>query len=121
MTQSTPANLPTPPNPSTQDNEPLAFVGGISTAVAAVLAALVAFGLPLSNAQEASILSVVVIVAPVVVTLLGRARVYSPKSVAALLSFVSPEYARTGTINPPSTPPPPPLSPPAPPLSPPAT
>lgn len=49
-------------------NEPLVTVAGISAAVSAVIALLVAFGLDLSTEQTAAILGVVAVLAPLAVT-----------------------------------------------------
>jgi len=55
--------------------EPLVSVAGITAAVAAVLAVLVAFGLDLSEAQTAAILGAVAVLAPLVVALAVRGKV----------------------------------------------
>ncbi|MCX4474802.1 hypothetical protein OOK41_31575 [Micromonospora sp. NBC_01655] len=62
--------------------EPLVTVGVLTAAVTAVLALLVAFGLPISDAQQTAILGVVAVLAPLVVSLVGRGRVWSPATVA---------------------------------------
>lgn len=72
--------------PASESSEPLWTVGGITAAVTAVLALAVAFGLDLSTEQEAAILGVVAVVAPLIVTVIGRGRVYSPATVARLLA-----------------------------------
>jgi hypothetical protein len=70
------------PSPDSAPSEPLITVGAITAGVTAVLALLVAFGLSLSADQQAAILGVVAVVAPLVVSLVGRGRVWSPASVA---------------------------------------
>jgi len=58
--------------------EPAAIIGAISTAVTAVLALLVAFGIDLTDGQQAAILGVIAGVGPVVTGILIRRTVYSP-------------------------------------------
>lgn len=58
--------------------EPSALIGAISTAVAAVLALLVAFGIDLTDTQQTAILTVIAGVGPIVAALLIRSKVYSP-------------------------------------------
>lgn len=65
--------------------EPLITVTGITAVVAAALAGAVAFGLHISDDQKAAILGVVAVIAPIVVGVWGRAKVYSPATVRALL------------------------------------
>lgn len=72
-------STPTPP-----PSEPLWSVGGITAAVTAVLALVTAFGLPLTDAQQAAILGVAAVAAPLVVALVGRGKVFSPATVARL-------------------------------------
>lgn len=58
--------------------EPAAIIGAISTAVASILALLVAFGLDITQEQQVAILAVVAAVGPIVVALLIRPKVVSP-------------------------------------------
>lgn len=69
----------------TDSTEPLVTVGSLTAAATALLALLVAFGLDLSADQQSAILGVVAVVAPIVVAVVGRRRVYSPATVARLL------------------------------------
>lgn len=55
--------------------EPSLTIGAITAAVTAILGLLVAFGLPLSNAQEAAILAVIGPVAVLVGALVIRSKV----------------------------------------------
>lgn len=73
MTQIPPLQSPT---------EPLLSVGSITAGVTTLIALVVAFGLPLSGDQQTAILGVVAVVAPLVVSVVGRSRVWSPASVA---------------------------------------
>ncbi|MFG1898705.1 hypothetical protein ACGFIP_32325 [Micromonospora zamorensis] len=73
--------IPPPASPAT---EPLFTVGALTAAVTTVLALLVAFGLPISDDQQAAILGVVAVAGPLVVAALARGRVYSPATVARL-------------------------------------
>ncbi len=65
--------------------EPLFTVGSITALVTAVLALVVAFGLPVSDDQQTAILGVVAVAAPLVVAAVGRGRVWSPATVARLM------------------------------------
>ncbi len=66
------------------DTEPLLTVGGIGALVSAVIALIVAFGVPLSDGQTVAILGVVAVVAPFVVAAVGRGKVYAPATVRRL-------------------------------------
>ncbi|MCX4470437.1 hypothetical protein OOK41_08975 [Micromonospora sp. NBC_01655] len=74
------------PSPDSAATEPLVTVGVLTAAVTAVLALLVAFGLPLSDAQQTAILGLVAVLAPLVVAAIARGRVYSPATVRAMLA-----------------------------------
>lgn len=56
-------------------NEPVVTVASITALVAAVLALLVAFGLPLSNDEQQAILGLAAVVAPLVAALVARRKV----------------------------------------------
>lgn len=60
---------------STMKREPAITVGAISAAVAAVLALLVAFGIPVTEEQQTAILGVVAAIGPIVTGLLIRRKV----------------------------------------------
>jgi len=72
-------------NPDSDSTEPLVTIGAITAAVTAVLGLLVAFGLPISDDQQARILGVIAVAAPFVVAFWGRQKVYAPATVARLL------------------------------------
>lgn len=74
------------PSPESAASEPLFTVGVLTAAVTTVLALLVAFGLPISDDQQAAILGVVAVAGPLVVAALARGRVFSPATVARLAS-----------------------------------
>jgi hypothetical protein len=61
-------------------------VGTITAAATAVIALLVTVGLPISGGQQAAILTAIGVLAPVVVAVWGRRRVYAPATVARLLA-----------------------------------
>lgn len=67
--------------------EPAVTVGSIGAAVAAVLALLIAFGLPISDGQQTAILGVVAVLAPFVVGVLTRAKV-SPVATSLKRGYV---------------------------------
>lgn len=66
--------------------EPLVTVSVVTGLATGVLAVGVAFGLPLSDDQQAAILGLVAVAAPVAVGLLARRKVFSPASVARILA-----------------------------------
>lgn len=72
--------LPEVPKPGAA-KEPLITVGGITTVVTAVLVLLVAYGINVNNNQQAAILGVVAVLAPIVVAVIGRLKTWSPRSV----------------------------------------
>lgn len=72
-------------NPDETSTEPLFSVGTITAAGAALLGLVAAFGLNLSDDQQAAVLGVLGVVAPIVVALWGRRKVYAPATVAKLL------------------------------------
>lgn len=63
--------------------EPVVTVASITAGVTAILALLVAFGLPLTGDQQTAILAVVAVVAPPVVALIARRLVTPTSRVAA--------------------------------------
>ena len=73
----------TAPNPDS--SEPLFGIASMTAVATALIALLVAFGLPISADQQTAILGVVAVLAPLVVAVAGRSRVYSPATVARLL------------------------------------
>ncbi|MFV2087073.1 hypothetical protein [Micromonospora sp. LOL_021] len=76
------------PNP--RSTEPLWSVGGVTAAVTALLGVVTAFGLPLTEAQQAAVLGLAAVVAPLIVALVGRARVYAPATVERLIRDTAP-------------------------------
>lgn len=52
--------------------EPLWTVAGLTAAATAVIALLVAFGVPLTDEQQVAIMGVVAVLAPTVVAIVGR-------------------------------------------------
>lgn len=74
------------PAPTSGAQEPLFTVGSITAGVTALIALVTAFGLDLSDRQQTAILGVVAVLAPLVVSLVGRGRVYAPATVARLLA-----------------------------------
>jgi hypothetical protein len=74
-------DVPGPDAPS----EPLITVGSITSAVTAVIALVVSFGLHVTNDQQSAVLGVIAVVAPFLVALVGRGKVFSPASVRKLL------------------------------------
>lgn len=83
MTTSTEPAEHTPDPTSTN---PLISVGTITAVGSAVLAAAVAFGLHIGDDQQSAILAVIGVLAPIVVALWGRRKVYAPATVHRLLA-----------------------------------
>lgn len=81
MTQSLP-EVPAVTAPS----EPLAGVAGVSALAVAAIALLVAFGVPVSDDQRLAIVGVIATGAPIVTVLWARRRVFSPRTVAQLVT-----------------------------------
>lgn len=82
MTLEIPPGTPGPDAPG----EPLISVGTVTTLASAVLALLVLFGVHLSDDTKATILTLIGILAPIVVTVVGRSKVFSPKTVRSLVT-----------------------------------
>lgn len=64
--------------------EPAVIVGAITAGATAVIALLVAFGVDLTAEQQAAVLGVVAVAAPVIAGLVIRGRVYAPATVDAI-------------------------------------
>jgi hypothetical protein len=64
--------------------EPAVIVNSITAIVAAIVAALVAFGLDLTEEQQGAILLLVAALAPVIAGFISRQFVYAPATVEAL-------------------------------------
>ncbi len=80
-------NQDLPQVPSVADpGEPLLTVGTIGSGVTAVLALLVAFAVPVTQAQQVAILGVFLFAAPFLVAIAGRSRVFAPATVAKLVA-----------------------------------
>jgi uncharacterized membrane protein len=73
-------SLPPVPGPLAPE-EPLLTVGGLTGLGSAVLAVLVAFAVPLTHAQDVAILGLLAVLAPIIVAVVGRGKVWSPYSV----------------------------------------
>ncbi len=61
--------------------EPLLSVGTIVSVLSAVVALIVALGLPISDDVQAKLMALIIVLAPLVVAGIGRIRVWSPKTV----------------------------------------
>jgi hypothetical protein len=73
---------PLPPTPGpAAPTEPLLNVGAITAMATAVLGLVIALGMPVDDDTQTAILAVVAVVAPIVVALVGRGRVFSPRTV----------------------------------------
>lgn len=74
---------PSVPDPTS--SEPALAVGAVTAFVTAVIGLLVAFGLPVTDDQQAAILGITAVLAPVIAGWFIRSRVFSPAAVARLL------------------------------------
>lgn len=70
-------------------NEPLAIINSITAAVSAVLSAVVAFGLPVTDTQQNAIIAALAAVGVVVSTILARNRVFAPSTVEEIAANVA--------------------------------
>jgi hypothetical protein len=68
------------------DTEPVFATASIVAALSAVLALLIAFGVPLSHGQTEALLAFVAVAAPLVAAMWGRTKAYSPDTVRNLTS-----------------------------------
>ncbi len=66
--------------------EPLWSVGTIVAVGTALLAVLVSFGLPVDDDQQAKLLGLLLVAAPLVVAGIGRLKVWSPKTVNRIVT-----------------------------------
>lgn len=71
------------PRHASPDTEPAISIGAIIALVAAVLAAAVAFGVPITSDQRETILAVIATAGPIVAALFIRGRVTPNDNVAA--------------------------------------
>ncbi len=85
---STPDPLPQNPGPGAP-SEPLLTVGTVGSGVTAVLALLVAFAVPLTQAQQVAILGVALFAAPFLVAVAGRGKVFAPSTVRRMVQRAS--------------------------------
>jgi hypothetical protein len=82
-----PLDAPPPaPDPNTTSEEPLLGVGTITTVVGILLSLAVALGLRVSPTAQVLILGATTSLAPIIVALIGRRKVWSPASVARLVA-----------------------------------
>jgi hypothetical protein len=85
---------PTPPLGAPK--EPLLTVGALIALITATLGLAVSFGFRVTDAQQSAILAVLAVLAPFIVALVGRVKVWSPATVrAALLAARAPAAKRT--------------------------
>lgn len=78
------SDVPDTPLPGAP-KEPLLNVGVTIALATAILGALTAFGLNIDDDRQSAILAVVGVLAPIVVALIGRTKVWSPASVRAAI------------------------------------
>ena len=71
---------------SLSNSEPVISVAGITAAASALLALVVSFGFDLNADQQVAIMGVVAVLAPLLVGLIARGKVFSPDSVARIES-----------------------------------
>ncbi len=71
---------------SLSTSEPLLSVAGITAAASALLALVVSFGFDLTADQQVAIMGVVAVLAPLLVGIVARGKVFSPDAVARIES-----------------------------------
>jgi hypothetical protein len=86
--------LPATPEPGAPQ-EPLLSVGTVVSITTGIVAVAVAFGLPLNDVQQGTILALIGFTAPLIVAFIARGKVWAPRTVRALAV----EAAATGRIN----------------------
>ncbi len=75
-------HMVTPPVPGPGASpEPVLSTASIVTVATAILAAVVAFGLPVDADQQAKLLGAIAVLAPVILGLIARARAWAPQTV----------------------------------------
>lgn len=74
------SDLPETPGPRAP-SEPLLSVGTLTAAATAVVGLAVVFGVDWSAEQTGAVLGVVAVLAPLIVALVGRMKVFSPATV----------------------------------------
>lgn len=89
-------------SPDPESYEPVLTAGTITTLATAALALAVAFGLPVSDTVQAELLGLIAVLAPLVLALVARGRVYSPATVATLLRAQAMRAPRRSGYSPPS-------------------
>lgn len=67
-------------------SEPAVILGAVTAVAVAVLAALVAFGLPIDKDQQSALLALLAAVAPIVLAIVTRGAVFAPANVAAAVT-----------------------------------
>lgn len=86
--------IPATPEHGSAEN-PLVSVGTVTAAVVGALSCAVAFGMKLTPEQTGAIIGIAGILAPVVVALVGRRKVFAPATVRALVV----QAAASGVVN----------------------
>ncbi len=71
---------------SLSTSEPVISVAGITAAASALLALVVSFGFDLTADQQVAIMGVVAVLAPLLVGIVARGKVFSPDAVARIES-----------------------------------
>jgi hypothetical protein len=66
------------------DTEPVLTTAGVVAALAALLAVIVAFGVPLSQTQTEAILALAAVAGPLAAAAWGRTKAFSPATVRAI-------------------------------------
>lgn len=81
MSQHTdPPSIPPPGAPK----EPLLTAAAVATGSTLILAAIVSFGLPINDDQQAKVLALLLFLAPFIAAGIGRIQAWSPASVRKL-------------------------------------
>ncbi len=90
----------TPPVPGPgAPAEPVLSAASVVTVATAILAALVAFGLPVDANQQAALLGAIAVVAPVILGLIARSKAWAPRTVR---QTVQAEVAKVTRTQPPT-------------------
>lgn len=96
---------PVPPVPAANaPSEPLLTAGTLVTVFSAILAAIVSFGLKINDDQQAKLLGLILILAPLIVAVVGRMRAWAPASVRKLVQQERAKAATEARTTPPAGP-----------------
>jgi hypothetical protein len=84
---------PAPPPATTEKSEPAISTGAVVTAGTMLVDGLILFGVQIGAEQKTYLLSVITLLAPIIASLIIRAKVWSPKSMMAIVDHYKTQLA----------------------------